>query len=63
MELMLQHADPADRHLHGAMSGIKRRARTRAVIAFGQRLTPLPPDQSITTMRAILREIFGGRGI
>ncbi|WP_322058459.1 hypothetical protein [Paraburkholderia sp. J63] len=60
---MLAHVDPADRALLGTLSGIKRRARTRAVIAFMQRLDPPPPDATITTTRALLRVLFSGRAI
>lgn len=60
---MLAHVDPADRALLGTLSGIKRRARARALSAFMQRLNPAPPDATITTTRALLRTLFAGRAI
>lgn len=42
--------------LMGTMSGIKRRARARAVVGFGLGLEP--PDASIATMRRILHKLF-----
>lgn len=56
---MLTHIDHADRTLMGTMSGIKRRARARAIVDFAIQLAPRPPDYSITTMRAILGRLFG----
>lgn len=60
---MLAHTDPVDRALLGTLSGIKRRARARALIAFMQRLDPAPPDATITTTRHLLRVMFGGRAV
>lgn len=60
---MLAHTDPADRALLGTLSGIKRRARSGALIAFMQHLDPAPPDATITTTRHLLRVLFGGRAV
>ncbi|VWD48172.1 hypothetical protein BCO18175_07403 [Burkholderia contaminans] len=59
VEALLAHPDPGSRHLRGLMSGIKRRARARAVIAFVQAITPSPPDVTITTTRQLMRVLFG----
>lgn len=56
---MLEHSGIGDRALQGLLSGIKRRARTRAVIAFIQQLQPGPPDTTITTTRALMLTLFG----
>jgi hypothetical protein len=56
---MLSHIDLFDRTLMGIMSGIKRRARARAIVEFAKQLSPAPPDYSITTMRALLGRLFG----
>lgn len=60
---MLAHMDPADKALLGTLSGIRRRARARALIAFMQQLDPAPPDATITTTRHVLRVLFGGRAV
>ncbi|AMU19210.1 hypothetical protein QM312_35120 [Burkholderia cenocepacia] len=59
VQAMLDHPDIGSRHLRGLMSGIKRRARARAVIAFVQALDPPPPDVTITTTRQLMRVLFG----
>lgn len=56
---MLEHPDIGSRHLRGLMSGIKRRARARAVIAFIHAIAPPPPDTTITTTRQLMRVLFG----
>ncbi|KWN65896.1 hypothetical protein [Burkholderia stagnalis] len=56
---MLTYPDAASRHLRGLMSGIKRRARARAVIAFVLAIEPPPPDATITTTRHLMRVLFG----
>lgn len=58
-EAMVYHIDYLDKALLGIMSGIKRRARARAILAFAQQLAPPPPDYSITTMRMVLGRLFG----
>ena len=60
---MLKHVDPLDKHLLGTLSGIKRRARARAIIEFAKTLQPPPPDTTITSTRTVLRELFGGRAV
>jgi hypothetical protein len=45
--------------LLGILSGIKRRARARAVVAFAHDFRPPPPDQSMTTMQHVLLDVFG----
>jgi len=57
-EAMLIHIDVIDKALLGIMSGIKRRARARAIINFAQQLNPPPPDHSITTMRLLTNRLF-----
>jgi len=59
VQAMLAHPDIGSRHLRGLMSGIKRRARTRAVIAFVQAIAPPPPDATIATTRQLMRALFG----
>ncbi|WP_244111962.1 hypothetical protein [Burkholderia diffusa] len=59
VQAMLAHPDIGSRHLRGLMSGIKRRARARAVIAFVQAIAPPPPDVTITTTRQLMRALFG----
>lgn len=59
VQAMLDHPDVGSRHLRGLMSGIKRRARARAVIAFVQAIAPPPPDVTITTTRQLMRVLFG----
>lgn len=59
VQAMLTHPDIGSRHLRGLMSGIKRRARARAVIAFVQAIAPPPPDATITTTRQLMRALFG----
>lgn len=59
IEVMITHDDLWDMQLLGTMSGIKRRARSRALVAFAKQLSPPPPDQSITTIRALLGALFG----
>lgn len=59
VQAMLEHPDIRSRHLRGLMSGIKRRARARAVIAFVQAIEPPPPDVTITTTRHLMRVLFG----
>lgn len=59
VQAMLDHPDIGSRHLRGLMSGIKRRARARAVIAFVQAIAPRPPDATITTTRQLMRALFG----
>jgi hypothetical protein len=59
VQAMLDHPDIGSRHLRGLMSGIKRRARARAVIAFVQTIAPPPPDVTITTTRQLMRALFG----
>ncbi|VWD48378.1 hypothetical protein BCO18175_07418 [Burkholderia contaminans] len=59
VQAMLDHPDIGSRHLRGLISGIKRRARARAVIAFVQALDPPPPDVTITTTRQLMRVLFG----
>jgi hypothetical protein len=59
IDAMLEHAGVADRALQGLLSGIKRRARARAVITFVQSLQPAPPDMTITTTRALMLALFG----
>ncbi|KVL65430.1 hypothetical protein [Burkholderia ubonensis] len=56
---MLTYPDGASRNLRGLLSGIKRRARARAVIAFVQAIEPPPPDATITTTRHLMRVLFG----
>lgn len=51
--------DARDPVLLGTLSGIKRRARARAIVDFALHLSPAPPDASITTMRHALVELFG----
>lgn len=43
VQAMLDHPEISSRHLRGLMSGIKRRARARAVIAFVQAIAPPRP--------------------
>lgn len=59
VQAMLDHPDVGSRHLRGLMSGIKRRARARAVVAFVQAIAPPPPDATITTTRQLMRALFG----
>ncbi|MFA8329229.1 hypothetical protein [Burkholderia ubonensis] len=59
VQAMLAHPDLGSRHLRGLMSGIKRRARARAVIAFVHAIAPPPPDTTITTTRQLMRVLFG----
>lgn len=59
---MLAHPGTGDRALMGLLSGIKRRARTRALLDFALTLEPAPPDASITSMRHLLADLFG-RGL
>ncbi|MCA8299073.1 hypothetical protein LGN19_35370 [Burkholderia sp. AU30198] len=59
VQAMLEHPDLRSRHLRGLMSGIKRRARARAVITFVQAIAPPPPDVTITTTRQLMRVLFG----
>ncbi|WP_175971882.1 hypothetical protein [Burkholderia sp. BCC0322] len=59
VQAMLAHPEIGSRHLRGLMSGIKRRARARAVIAFVQAIAPPPPDVTITTTRQLMRVLFG----
>ncbi|WP_260428542.1 hypothetical protein [Burkholderia stagnalis] len=59
VQAMLDHPEIGSRHLRGLMSGIKRRARARAVIAFIQAIAPPPPDATITTTRQLMRALFG----
>ncbi|WP_240202919.1 hypothetical protein [Burkholderia sp. LMG 13014] len=59
VQAMLDHPELGSRHLRGLMSGIKRRARARAVIAFVQAITPPPPDATITTTRQLMHVLFG----
>lgn len=59
VQAMLDHPEIGSRHLRGLMSGIKRRARARAVIAFVQAVAPPPPDTTITTTRQLMRVLFG----
>ncbi|WP_256732399.1 hypothetical protein [Burkholderia pseudomallei] len=59
VQAMLEHPDIGSRHLRGLMSGIKRRARARAVIAFIHAIAPPPPDTTITTTRQLMRVLFG----
>lgn len=59
VQAMLDHPDIGSRHLRGLMSGIKRRARARAAIAFVQGIAPPPPDATITTTRQLMRVLFG----
>ncbi|WP_239664587.1 hypothetical protein [Burkholderia cepacia] len=59
VQAMLDHPDIGSRHLRGLMSGIKRRARARAVIAFVQAIAPRPPDTTITTTRQLMQALFG----
>jgi len=59
VQAMLAHPDIGSRSLRGLMSGIKRRARARAVIAFVQAIAPPPPDVTITTTRQLMRVLFG----
>ncbi|MDR5645736.1 hypothetical protein [Burkholderia cenocepacia] len=59
VQAMLDHPDAGSRHQRGLMSGIKRRARARAVIAFVQAIGPAPPDTTITTTRQLMRALFG----
>lgn len=59
VQAMLDHPDVGSRHLRGLMSGIKRRARARTVIAFVQAIAPPPPDVTITTTRQLMRVLFG----
>lgn len=61
-EAMLSHGGSRDVQFMGTISGIKRRARARAILEFAAGLRPPPPDESITSMRAVLRELFG-RGV
>ncbi|MGI2228841.1 hypothetical protein ACRPM7_02510 [Burkholderia vietnamiensis] len=51
MQAVLAHPDLGNRHLRGLMSGIKRRVRARAVIAFVRAIASPPPDATITTPR------------
>lgn len=59
VQAMLDHPELGSRHLRGLLSGIKRRARARAVIAFVQAIAPPPPDTTITTTRQLMRVLFG----
>lgn len=59
---MLAHPVANDRALLGLLSGIKRRARARALLEFAYALAPAPPDASITCMRHFLADLFG-RGL
>ncbi|MCA8081415.1 MULTISPECIES: hypothetical protein [Burkholderia cepacia complex] len=59
VQAMLAHPEIGSRHLRGLMSGIKRRARARAVITFVQAIAPPPPDVTITTTRQLMRVLFG----
>lgn len=59
VQAMLAHPEIGSRHLRGLMSGIKRRARARAVIAFVQAIAPPPPDTTITTTRQLMHALFG----
>jgi len=59
VQVMLAHPEIGSRHLRGLMSGIKRRARARAVIAFVQAIAPPPPDTTITTTRQLMHVLFG----
>ncbi|MBN3506411.1 hypothetical protein JYB36_31720 [Burkholderia cenocepacia] len=59
VQAMLDHPELGSRHLRGLMSGIKRRARARAVIAFVQAIAPPPPDATITTTRQLMHVLFG----
>ncbi|WP_396334111.1 hypothetical protein [Burkholderia anthina] len=59
VQAMLDHPEIGSRHLRGLMSGIKRRARARAVIAFVQAIAPPPPDATITTTRQLMHVLFG----
>jgi hypothetical protein len=56
---MLAHPARDDRHLRALLNGIKRRARSRAMIAFVQALHPAPPNATIATTRALMRTLFG----
>ncbi|WP_260427984.1 hypothetical protein [Burkholderia stagnalis] len=56
---MLASPDVGNRQLRGVLSGIKRRARARAMIAFVQAINPPPPDATITTTRNLMRALFG----
>lgn len=56
---MLSHADARNPSVLGTMSGIKRRARARAIVAFCEGLSPAPPDVSMTWMRKVQRRLFG----
>ncbi|WP_175762305.1 hypothetical protein [Burkholderia anthina] len=59
VQAMLDHPEIGSRHLRGLMSGIKRRARARAVIAFVQAIAPPPPDTTIATTRQLMHALFG----
>ncbi|WP_244135792.1 hypothetical protein [Burkholderia seminalis] len=59
VQAMLDHLDIGSPQLRGLMSGIKRRARARAVIAFVQAIAPPPPDATITTTRQLMLVLFG----
>jgi len=59
VQAMLEHPEIGSRHLRGLMSGIKRRARARAVITFVQAIAPPPPDATIATTRQLMRVLFG----
>ncbi|WP_260429058.1 hypothetical protein [Burkholderia sp. Bp9015] len=59
VQAMLDHPEIGSRHLRGLLSGIKRRARARAVIAFVQAIAPPPPDATIATTRQLMRTLFG----
>lgn len=58
-EAMLNSPGVRDPAFLGQLSGFKRRARARAVIAFIEQLAPPPPDHSITTIRTLMRSLFG----
>jgi len=57
-DAMLAASGARNTQLLGTMSGIKRRAHTRAIVAFALALDPAPPDRSIATMRTLLGELF-----
>jgi hypothetical protein len=57
-DTMFEHSDARNPRVGGIMSGIKRRARARAIVAFARQFAPPPPDYSITTMRNILGDLF-----
>jgi hypothetical protein len=57
-EAMLLAPGVRDPSFLGKLSGVKRRARARAVIAYVEQLAPPPPDHSITTIRTLMRRLF-----